>query len=77
IKPLWSAPVNGEYRYLSKSEAFDDSQTGDIFSLENTEDIDCSKAKLSFMKDDLNNLTLVKREFDQNFSSNNSTKIGP
>jgi hypothetical protein len=77
IKPLWSAPVNGKYRYLSGGENFDDSQTGDIFSLENTEDMDCRKSRSSFMEDDLNSLTMVRREFDQNIASNNRSKIIP
>ncbi|KXN65823.1 hypothetical protein CONCODRAFT_12487 [Conidiobolus coronatus NRRL 28638] len=77
IKPLWAAPVNGKYRYISRGEIFDDGQTGEVFSLENAENLDCSEARSSFMQEDLNSLALIRRELDQKTSSNNSASIYP
>ncbi|KXN65933.1 hypothetical protein CONCODRAFT_12357 [Conidiobolus coronatus NRRL 28638] len=76
-KPVWAAPAKGSYRYLSGSEAFDHSQTGEIFSLENTGNLDYHIARSSFVQEDLNCLTLVRHGFDQNISSSNTTKIDP
>ncbi|KXN65824.1 hypothetical protein CONCODRAFT_12488 [Conidiobolus coronatus NRRL 28638] len=77
INPLWAAPVNQKHRYTPGGEIFDDGQTGELFSLENAENLDCSKARSSFMQEDLNSLTLVKQELDKKIASNNSTNIDP
>lgn len=61
INAIWSAPVNGKYIYLSEGEAINDSQIGEIFSLENNENLNCFKDRSSFMQEDLTDLTLARR----------------
>lgn len=63
------------HSFLFGDESFDDSQTTDIFSLENVEVMDYQKSKSSFMQENFNSLTLVRHEFDQNITSNDNTKI--
>jgi hypothetical protein len=77
INPMWAAPVNGKRRFITRGETFDERQAGEIFSLENNENLDSSKARSGFMDDDLNDLTLVRRELDQKIISNTNSSIDP